>query len=479
MDSCDLTQLPSSARRALVQAGFDPDFSEAVQEDVRETVGREPSLKEVQDLRQLPWSSIDNEDSRDLDQIEFAERSANGCIRLMLGIADVATFVRRGRAIDQRARQNTVSIYAGAVTFHLLPCELSTGRTSLLPGEDRLAVVIEMQIEPDGEVHDAHVFRAQVRNQARFAYDALADAWAGSGQAVRADFREQLELQREASRRLKALRKRMGALTFSSYEPRLVARDGRASLQQSRHHEARDLIESFMVAANVEAAEFLKRRGWPIIERVVDAPRRWDRIREIAARFNVRLPEKPEPKPLADFLDARRAADPGGFAELSLSIVKLLGPGSYRVEYPGGPQSSHFGLALADYSHSTAPNRRFSDLVLQRLLLATLADKPSPYSKEELMAIASRCTEREDMARKLERRVRKIVGAAAVAGRIGDVFEGRITGSSWKGTWVRLFDPPVEGKVVRGEQGLDVGDVLQVRLVAVNPDRGFIDFARV
>lgn len=477
MDNCDNTNLPTSARRVLVQAGFEPDFSEAVRNDARESISREPSLKDVRDLRHLAWSSIDNEDSRDLDQIEFAERIDNGCIRLLLGIADVASYVRRGRAIDHRARQNTVSIYAGSITFHLLPCELSTGRTSLLPGEDRLAVVVEMRIEKDGTMHHAEVYRAQVKNHTRFAYEKLAAAWTNGG-AVAADFRAQLDLQREAASRLQALRKRMGALIFSSYEPRLVTRDGRSTLQVSRHNEARDLIESFMVAANVATAEFLKGRGWPILERVVDAPRRWDRIREIAAKLGTHLPETPHPKPLADFLDARRAADPGGFAELSLSIVKLLGPGSYRVEYPDGPQSSHFGLALADYSHSTAPNRRFSDLVLQRMLLATLAAQANPYAREELVAIAARCTEREDTARKLERRLRKIVGAESIADRVGEIFEGRITGANYKGTWIRLFDPPVEGKVVRGEQGLDVGDHVKVKLLAVDPDRGFIDFGR-
>jgi VacB/RNase II family 3'-5' exoribonuclease len=433
------------------------------------------------DLTHLLWSSIDNEESRDLDQVEYAEPGPQNSIRLMLGIADVATYVSPGSAVDQRAAQNTVSLYTAGKTFHLLPEELSTGKTSLNEGESRLAVVVEMLVNADGEVQEPKVYRAKVKNQTKLTYEKVG-AWLERNAVIDElnDFpglKNQLELQAEASLRLMELRKRMGALTFSSYEAKPITRNGEVvDLKLNRPNRARDLIESFMVAANVATATFLKNHDFPIIERAVSAPERWDRIRQIAANHGVILPEAPAPKPLSDFLAQRRLQDPAAFQDLSLTIVKLMGPGHYVVEHPTGPQSMHFGLALDDYSHSTAPNRRYADLIIQRLLFAAMTKSPRPYSDVELEKIAQHCTEREDAARKVERLMRKVAAAQLVRNSIGQTFNAIVTGASPKGTYVRLFSPPVEGKVLRDYRGMEVGDRVRVRLIGVDADRGFIDF---
>lgn len=472
--------LADRARRALIERGFLPDFPPETAAELQEI--RKTPQPVVTDLTALLWSSIDNEQSRDLDQVEYAERADNNAIRLMVGIADVATFVRRGSAIENRAAQNTVSLYAAGKVFPMLPEELSTGLTSLNQDAPRIALVVDMLVEDDGEVHNPRVYPARVLNRAKLSYERVA-AWiengAVGGQLALAGMAEQLQLQLEAADRLIKLRQKLGALTFSSYEARPITRDGQViDLRLETQNRARELIESFMIAANVATATFLKSQGWPIIERVVRAPRRWDRVQQIAAQYGFALPPDPSHKPLSDFLTARREADPEGFRDLSLCIVKLLGPGEYVVEYPTGPQTSHFGLALDDYSHSTAPNRRFADLVLQRLLLAAFRKEPTPYNDGELEKIAAHCTEREDAARKVERLMRKVVAAYIMRDRIGEVFPAIVTGASPKGTYVRVKTPPIEGKVVRGELGMDVGDNVKVRLREVDLERGFIDFVR-
>ncbi len=440
------------------------------------------SPPDIRDLRHLLWSSIDNEDSRDLDQIEYAERNGQ-CIRVLVGVANVASFVQTGGLIDKRAAQNTVTLYTPSKNFPLLPEQLSTDRTSLNQDQDRLALVAEMLVEPDGEVHNRDIYPALVRNKARLSYDTVAQACEQNQRveciACQNGLKEQLDLQLEAAKRLEAFRHRLGALTFSSYEALPVTRDGKlVDLALLTRNRARDMVESFMIAANVAAATYLKSRNWPILERVVDAPRDWNRIRDLAAGLGASLPENPAPKPLADFLAARRSADPGSYRDLSLTIVKLLGPGQYRVETPNGPQSSHFGLALDDYSHSTAPNRRYADQVLQRMLLACLASRDNPFTEVELASIAAHCTEREDAARKVERTMRKVAAAFLLKDRIGEVFPAIVTGAAAKGTYVRLKHPAAEGRVVRGERGLMVGDRPHVRLLSVDPEQGFIDFER-
>lgn len=471
------------ASHVLQQAGFEPDFSSEALQQANAVQDLRPTESGIRDCRQFFWSSIDNSDSRDLDQVEYAERLENGAIRLVIGIANVASFVPKNSPIDLRAHQNTVSIYTAAKTFPMLPEALSSDRTSLLENQDRLGIVIEMVLQQDGEIEHPLVYQAWIRNRARLSYEHLGNHLNGhpanTGNREDDALRDQLEIQFEASKRLMLLRKRTGALTFSSYEATPVRKDGEVvDLKLIQHNAARDLIESFMVAANVSTAAYLKMNGWPIIERVVRAPKRWDRIREIAAGFGTELPEEPHPKPLADFLSARRVADPEGFNELSLSIVKLIGSGEYVVEYPDGPQTSHFGLAVDDYSHSTAPNRRFADLVLQRLILAQTLGEPHPYTQPELEEIAQRCTEREHAAHKVERVMRKVAAAFILRNRIGEVFDAIVTGATWKGVFVRVKHPSAEGKVIRGEIGMDVGQRVRVTLLGVDPERGFIDFAR-
>jgi exoribonuclease-2 len=473
------------ARRAMLENGFEPDTPPEVEHELQ-SMKNKPlgDLSTVRDMRSVLWSSIDNHDSRDLDQIEFAERLPNGDIRLMIGIADVDAYVPKGSAIDRHALHNTTSIYTGVRIFPMLPEQLSNHTTSLLEDVDRLAVVIELVVDAEGEVTSNKVYRALVSNHAKLVYERIG-AWLEGHTPVPPEvskvsgLEEQLRLQDEATERLRTLRKRNGALNLQTIEAKAVAVDGRVvDLVASEHNRARDLIESFMVAANTEMAEFLEGEGLPSIRRVVRTPERWPRIAEIARGFGENLPEEPDSRALAAFLTRRRAADPVHFPDLSLSIVKLMGPGEYVVERAGAEGEGHFGLAVHDYTHSTAPNRRYPDLITQRLLKAVIAHRAAPYTEAELRDIAERCTEREDAARKVERLMRKASAAVLLGERIGETFDAIVTGVSNKGTFVRLIAPPAEGRVVRGEEGMDVGDKVRVKLLETEPERGFIDFAR-
>ncbi|HYY57816.1 MAG TPA: RNB domain-containing ribonuclease, partial [Pyrinomonadaceae bacterium] len=405
-------------------------------------------------------------------------------IRLLIGIADVDAFVPKGSAIDRHALWNTTSIYTGVKTFPMLPEQLSNDTTSLVEDVDRLAVVVELVLDGEGEVSSKDVYRATVRNQAKLVYEQVGAWLEKSAPAPRRvsetpGLADQLRLQDEATERLRALRRRSGALNLQTIEARPVAVDGRVvDLVTTEHNRARDIIESFMVAANTEMAEFLEDEGVPSIRRVVRTPERWPRIAEIARRFGENLPDEPDSLALASFLTRRKAADPLHFPDLSLSIVKLMGPGEYTVERPGAESEGHFGLAVNDYTHSTAPNRRYADLVAQRLLKSVIARRPAPYTEAELSEIAERCTEREDAARKVERLMRKAAAAVLLGQRTGETFDAIVTGVSPKGTFVRLIAPPAEGRVMRGEHGMDVGDRVRVRLISTEPERGFIDFAR-
>jgi len=480
--------LRAMAHRAMIDNGFEPELPETAALEVQrvEHAGAaSPTSSSIRDLRSLLWSSIDNMESRDLDQVEYAEALPGGDIRLMIGIADVDAFVPKGSAIDQHALHNTTSVYTGVRTFPMLPEQLSNDTTSLLENVDRAAVVIELVINPDGDVSTRDVYRAMVRNHAKLVYEQVG-AWlenkAPAPQRVSEveGLADQLRIQDEATNRLRALRQRAGALTLQTIEAKPVAQeDGRiVDLVATEHNRARDIIESFMVAANTQMAEFLEDAGWPSIRRVVRTPERWPRIREIAEGFGENLPAEPDSRALAAFLTRRRAADPLHFPDLSLSIVKLLGAGEYTVEGAGAEGEGHFGLAVNDYSHSTAPNRRYADLIMQRLLKALVARRPTPYTEAELRDIAERCTEREDAARKVERLMRKAAAAVLLGERIGETFDAIVTGASDKGTYVRLIKPPAEGRVMRGELGMDVGDKVRVKLISTEPERGFIDFAR-
>jgi exoribonuclease-2 len=473
------------ARAEVIQEGFQPDFPPAVTAEVKNFTSA-PLPAGSRDLRDLLWSSIDNTDSRDLDQVEWAESLPNGGIRVLVGIADVDAVVKPGSATDQHARQNATSVYSGGPVFPMLPERLSTDLTSLGPDQDRAAIVMEFVVAADGEVVCAEVFAATLRNRAKLNYETVGkwlDTQEGAPSceiATPPGLCDQLRLQKEAGQRLKRFRIENGALTLGGVESVPTISDNQvqnfAILQENS---ARDIIESFMIAANVAMARYLRAKNSPCLRRVVRTPKRWDRIQEIAAQYGVKLPATPDPKPLGEFLSARQKTDPLRFPELSLAVLKAMGPGEYIVEHPGSEQVGHFGLALNDYTHSTAPNRRYADLVVQRLLKASIAAAPQPYSEAELSALAAQCTDREAAARKVERFMHKVAAAAMLAPQIGHQFNAIITGVSPKGTFARLLTVPAEGRMIRGEKGLDVGDKLRVRLTGVNPKLGFIDFERV
>ncbi|MEO8701995.1 MAG: RNB domain-containing ribonuclease [Kofleriaceae bacterium] len=469
----------AAARRVLLDNGFVPDIPEGIER----TIPNDPH-EETENLMHLPWSSIDNEESRDLDQIEYAERLEDGSIRLLIGIADVDVFVPRGSPVDQFARANTTSLYTGIHVFPMLPEILSTERTSLLEGGDRIAIITDMVVRRDGTIEDreTRVYPARVTNHAKLVYERVGAWLEGDANAKPRDKRiaTQLRLQDEAAQRLRKRRYDLGALDFETIEARPVAKDGKiVDLAVTHKNRARDLIEDLMIAANGATARFLEKRGVSSIRRVVRAPKRWPRIVELAASNGFKLPIEPNALELSKFLIARRAADPTHFADLSLSVVKLMGPGEYAVQRATDPDHGHFGLAVDDYMHSTAPNRRYPDLVTQRLLKATASNGPAAYTDSELVEIAAHCTERENAARKVERTIRKIAAAALLAPRVGETFDAIVTGVADKGTFARLLHPPAEGRVVSGERGLDVGDAIRVRLVDTEPTKGFIDFVAV
>ena len=470
----------------MLQNGFEPEFSPAVMREVRslDDPSDDPLPPGCSDLRKLLWSSVDNRESRDLDQIEVAERLDDGSIKVRIGVADVGSLVHLGSAADEHAATNTTSVYTGVAVFPMLPERLSTNLTSLNEGEDRLAVVIEFDVGPDGALGKASVYRALVHNKAKLVYDSVGSWLEGKGPAPPAigaskELENQVRLQDEAAQRLRQARTIAGALDFESIEARPVVVHGKVvDLTVDRRNRARDLIEDFMVAANRSVATYLLDHGSPSLRRVVREPKRWDRIVALAKDVGETLPDKPDNVALSAFLAKRRAADPEHFADLSLSVVKLLGPGIYVLERRLGDrrETGHFGLAVADYVHSTAPNRRFADLVTQRMLRATEDGGAPPYSDRELTDIATRCTERGEAARKVERTMRKVAGASMLAERVGESFSAIVTAASPKGTYARVLNPPVEGRIVRGGRGLDVGDTVRLKLVVADPVRGFIDF---
>lgn len=468
--------------------GFEPEFSAEVLREVAllgDLSAAQLARDTPADLRALPWSSIDNRESRDLDQIEVAERLVDGSIRVLIGVADVDSLVPQGSASDAHAATNTTSVYTGVAVFPMLPERLSTDLSSLNEGVDRLAVVIQFDVADGGALSNSSVYRALVHNHAKLTYDGVGGWLDGTGPepalvARSALLRDQLRMQEEAASRLRLARKRDGALDFESVEASPVVVNGRViDLQVARRSRARDLIEDFMVAANRSVATYLLERGSVSLRRVVREPKRWDRIVTLAADVGHVLPDAADSVALSEFLAARRAADPEHYADLSLSVVKLLGPGVYVLERRLGNRrdAGHFGLAVADYVHSTAPNRRFADLVTQRMLRAAAARAPSPYSDAELTAIALRCTERGDAARKVERTMRKVAGASLLSDRVGESFAAVVTASSPKGTYARLLAPPVEGRIVRGARELDVGDTVRLTLVVADAEKGHIDFA--
>jgi ribonuclease R len=474
------------ARQEMIHEGFQPDFPPAVTDEVSSFQAATGLEGAVRDLRDLLWSSIDNTESRDLDQIEWAERLAEDHIRVRVAVADVDAVVALGSATDAHARINATSVYSGGPVFPMLPERLSTDLTSLGQDADRRAIVMEYVVATDGRVISSDVSRALVRNRARLNYNEVGSWLESQAPAASAPFfkaagvGEQLLLQNEASRRLKALRKEHGALVLGGDESEpIVVNNAVRGFAIMRDDPARDLIESFMVAANVAMAEFLRARNCLALRRIVRTPKRWDRIQALAAALGTKLPDAPDARALSDFLAQRKQTDLEHFPELSLAVLKSLGPGEYAVEHPGAEHEGHFALAVDDYSHSTAPNRRYADLTMQRLLKSCLGNSCAAISESALSDLAAHCTERETAARHVERFMKKVAAAMMLAPQVGRVFDAMVTGVSPKGTFARLFTVPAEGRVMRGERGLDVGDKFRARLAGVDAAKGFIDLERV
>lgn len=484
--------LQSIARQAMLERGLLPDFSsdalaELARLQIPAVTGDGPAKGQpgIRDMRDLLWASIDNDDSRDLDQLTVAEAMPTDEVKIRVAIADVDSFVKEESALDEHARHNTTSVYTAAEIFPMLPEKLSTDLTSLNFDQDRLSIVVEMLVSPDGSLQASHIYRAWVRNHAKLAYNSVA-AWLENkgalSQAIVAvkGLAENLQLQDQTAQSMKNFRHVHGALSLETIEAKPVF-DGNQirALEMEEKNRAKEIIENFMIAANSVTALFLSASKFPSIRRVVRIPKRWDRIVEIAAGHKFGLPETPDSKALEEFLISEKKADPVRFPDLSLAVIKLLGSGEYIAEIPGGDAPGHFGLAVKDYGHSTAPNRRYPDLLTQRLLKAALDRSPTPYNKYELDVLAIHCTEAEDAATKVERRVEKSAAALLLESRIGERFDSIVTGASEKGTWVRLLNLPVEGKLVEGFEGLDVGERVRVQLIDTNVELGYIDFKKV
>jgi VacB/RNase II family 3'-5' exoribonuclease len=472
------------ARRAMIDRGFLPDFAPQVRDELA-ALKRVHEQAGLRDLRELPWCSIDNDESRDLDQLTVAREDGNGAVTIFVAIADVDTMVPKGRAIDDHACHNTTSIYTAAQIFPMIPETLSTGLTSLNDGEDRASIVVELTVGADGVLDGSDVYRALVRNRAKLAYNSVAAWMEGQGPAPGAmtavrGLDANLRTQDSVAQILRSRRQAHGALNLETVEANPVFEgDQVKSYTIERKNRAKELIEDFMIAANGAVARYLESRQVPSIRRVVQAPKRWDRIVGVASERGWTLPEGPDSKALEAFLTAQRAKDPERFHDLSQTVIKLIGSGEYMADFPGKEAPGHFGLAVKDYAHSTAPNRRYPDLVTQRLVKAAIDGLTVPYSDEDLVMLARHCTLKEDDANKVERLVRKSAFALMLEARVGESFDAIVTGAAPKGTWVRIDGQPVEGRLVEGFAGLDVGDRLRVKLIRTDAEKGFIDFRRI
>jgi len=479
--------LQAAVKQTMLNNGFEPEFSAQVQQQLVELKAHPPQVEpspNIRDLRRLLWSSIDNDTSRDLDQAEVADRLPNEETRILVAIADVDTFAPKGSAIDEHAAKEATTVYTGVRNYPMLPEQLSTGTSSLLEAEDKLSIVVEFIVGNQGSVHSSSVYRAIVRNKAQLTYNAVG-AWlenkcgAPAKVAASNDLQLQLKLQDQVAQALMNERYRHGALNIETIEVRpVVLNDKVVDVVKQEKNRATELIEDFMIAANEVVARLLEANMVSSIRRVVKTPERWGRIVELAAKQGEQLPAEPDSKALNEFLIKRKAADPDHFTDLSLAIIKLMGPGEYVLERPGDPEQGHFGLAVQDYTHSTAPNRRYADLVTQRLIKAVLANQPAPYSDSELAAIALNCTLKEDAARKVEREMSKRIAAVAMSSRIGETFDAIVTGVTSHGTFVRVLKPAVEGLLTQGQQRADVGDKLRVKLIRTDVQLGYIDFVR-
>jgi len=471
----------------MIDRGLEPDYDPQVEQQLASINGpAQDNDASIKDLRNLLWCSIDNDDSKDLDQLTVAEDLGNGNVRLMVAVADVDALVKKATPIDDHARHNTTSVYTAGGIFPMLPVKLSTDLTSLNENEERIAMIMDMVIDKDGSVAEGNVYRARVHNKAQLTYNAVGDWLDGTSEvppkvAKIKGLAENLKLQDSVCDKMREVRHEHGALDLETIEARPVFdKEGSVvDLRQEKRNNARMLIEDCMIGANGVTARFLSDHKMPSLRRVVRSPERWDRIEKIAEEHGERLPPDPDAQALEEFLVRQRKADPVRFPDLSLAIVKAMGAGEYVVESPGEAPIGHFGLAVKDYAHSTAPNRRFPDLIAHRLLKSVLSSGQPAYTRDELAALAEHCMQQEDAANKVERQVRKSSAACFLSNRINEQFDGIVTGAGPKGTWVRVFHPPVEGKVVHGAEGADIGNKIRVKLIGVDVERGFIDFVRI
>ena len=474
------------ARNAMQDKGFLTDFPAVATSTLNSLQEMTPKIADpVRDLRNLAWCSIDNDDSEDLDQLSVAIPMASGEVKILVAVADVDSIVNKTSVFEDHAKHNTTSVYTSALIFPMLPEKLSTDLTSLKFNADRSSMVVEFVVAEDGTIKNPDIYPAVVHNKAKLAYNSTGAWIEGNGKipdsiSAVGGLDQNLKLQSEAAKKLKALRYRNGALNLETIEARPIFKgDDVSSLEEEKMNEAKDIIQEFMICANSVTARFLTSGNFPSVRRVVRVPKRWDRIVELASEWKFKLPAQPDSNALDQFLLSVKSSDPDQFPDISLSVIKLLGSGEYVVEYPGEKTVGHFGLAIKDYTHSTAPNRRYPDLITQRLLKALLYKAEVPYTNIELEELAGHCTDMEDGARKVERQVEKSTAALLLGGSIGRQFDGIVTGVSDKGTWVRVFNPPVEGKVVTGFNGLDVGNHIRVQLVHTDVNRGFIDFKKI
>jgi VacB/RNase II family 3'-5' exoribonuclease len=478
--------LEEIADRAMLERGLLPVFSaQTLAELNRIQSPARVNGKPIRDLTELLWASIDNDDSRDLDQLTVAEAMPGDTLKVRVAVANVDALVKEGSAINEHARHNTTTVYTPAKVFPMLPEKLSTNLTSLNFNQDRLSIVVEMVIGADGSLQKSDIYQALVRNHAKLTYQDVT-AWLEgrapipAAVAVIDGLADSLHLQDQAAQKIKDLRHMHGALSLETIEARPVFEgDEIWDLEVERKNRAKEIIENFMIAANGVTARYLSVKKFASLRRVVRTPKRWGRIVEIAAERGFELPRSPDSGALEEFLIREKAADPLRFSDLSLAIIKLMGAGEYIAELPGQPAVGHFGLAARDYTHSTAPNRRYSDLITQRLLKAAIDGRPSPYRMVELDALAAHCTTEENAANKVERQVIKSAAALLLERRIGEQFDAIVTGASEKGTWVRLTSLPIEGRLMEGYEGVDVGDRMPVRLESVDVRRGYINFKKV
>ena len=480
----DRVILAAIAHQAMIERGLEPDFSLAAKQELAAIAEPAKATDNIRDQRDLLWASIDNDDSRDLDQLTVAGPLDGGQVRILVAVADVDGLVHKGSALDAHAAHNTTSVYTPAAIFPMLPEALSTNLTSLNEDQNRIAIVTDMVFKQDGTLASSELYLAQVRNRAKLAYNSVAAWLTGSGPAPQGITKipgldQNLRLQDQVTQSLKGLRHNQGALSLETLETQAVfADDALSSLEVDQTNRATQLIEEFMVAANAATAIYLAGKKFPSLRRVLRDPERWERIVELAGALKEILPARPDAVALEGFLTRRRTAAPEKFADLSLSVIKLIGRGEYALDLPGGEAPGHFALAVKDYTHTTAPNRRFPDLITQRLVKAALAGTPLPYTIAELTELARHCTDQEDAATKVERQVNKSAAALLLSGKIGQQFDGTVTGAADKGTWIRVFQPPIEGRLTLGFQGLKVGDRIRVRLLHTDVQRGFIDFGR-